>query len=679
MQSTFTLFTRVFALCGGLLLTVSLQAQCTTNLIEDRNPGFENFNGDGSVAWWFTFGNGSIATNADTPSGGGNSGETVVPATGNQNVYIAQGTLPATDGNQYRLAVDIKVTDAGGVGAYVNIGMNFRTSGADVSEYFKTSVDLTTTDWTLVDGTYTADADDNFGNSPGRENNIVDGVQIYIEVGGGASVLVDNVMLLDVTPPAAPVDCAGTLLNNGNFVGDAASWNNYGSTFAYDQMEGQDCAGAIRGDCVGGGCGTGQYGITAAEGEFYELTYDARYVSGAGFATGQVLFFNSDFSTSFGSQQVPVQGGELIPYRVVAEANDPTVASVAVQFNLGDGTSGVFDAACLRPFTPEPIRPRTGNLVTNGDFENGLDPFDRSEFNFTDVNDPATGLGARAFNNNNYGFSATNNIAIVGGTQYSLLLDHKQVGTVQFSKLNYRLYEADGITEIGGRTDNTLQVSQNTFVANQFDFTVPANAAFISIEYEMSDGGTTGYTVIDNLVLIETAILLPVELTDFSGQNTGKTNRLRWATATEENTEMFYLERSRNGVDAWEQVSMLPAAGNSRVRQEYEVLDAQPFNETYYRLRSVDFDGSEQTFDVIRLTLANTADLRAYPNPVTSQLTVETTLETAMDYQLFDALGRRLLTGRIAAGSVRTLLPTADLPSGRYVLRVGERSISVIK
>ena len=670
MQSTFTLSTRVLTLCGALLLTTSLQAQCTVNLIANNNPDFEQFNGDGSVAWWYTFGNGAIGTSTDTPDGSANSGMTVVPATGSQNVYIAQGNRTVTPGVEYRLSAMVKIDNAGGAGAYAAIGMNFRnSSGNDISAYHKEFLDLSATGWNMVSITQTAVETNGSGDA-------AELVQLFFEVGSGASILVDQVVFEDITPVTPATPCANSKLPGGTFFADLEGFGNDNGSgnVVFSADEGADCSGALR---ITAQATSGFYGIPAASGEFIELTFEAKAIVDAGFPNGELIFFNANYSANYDAAKVEIQGGDIQPYRVVTAANNPDIANLAVQFTGASGADIVIDNVCARDFTPNPVVPVAGNLIADGDFENGT-PFSATTFNQSPTQDPSTGLGAQMFNRAAYGFGATPRIPVTGGVEYTVLLDVKRVGTVQYSKLNYLQYDAAG-AQIGGRVDNNLTTTEGSYVTNTLSITPDPAAVEIRLEYESDDGGqANGYTVLDNLAMFE-AILLPVELADFSGQNTGKTNRLRWATATEENTEMFYLERSRNGVDAWEQVSMLPAAGNSRVRQEYEVLDAQPFNETYYRLRSVDFDGSEQTFDVIRLTLANTTDLRAYPNPVTSQLTVETTLETATDYQLFDALGRRLLTGRIAAGSVRTLLPTADLPSGRYVLRVGERSISVIK
>ena len=172
---------------------------------------------------------------------------------------------------------------------------------------------------------------------------------------------------------------------------------------------------------------------------------------------------------------------------------------------------------------------------------------------------------------------------------------------------------------------------------------------------------------------------LPVTLSAFTGEATAKTNKLSWTTATEENTAMFYLERSGNGIENWEEITTVAAAGFSQTERAYTAEDANPFGQTYYRLRSVDFDGAEQLSDVITLTRANNAGSTAYPNPFGTELTLATDLVKAENYRLIDALGRTLSQGRVAAGVQRTTISTANLPAGRYLVRLGNETISVIK
>ncbi|HIG73891.1 MAG TPA: T9SS type A sorting domain-containing protein [Bacteroidetes bacterium] len=82
------------------------------------------------------------------------------------------------------------------------------------------------------------------------------------------------------------------------------------------------------------------------------------------------------------------------------------------------------------------------------------------------------------------------------------------------------------------------------------------------------------------------------------------------------------------------------------------------------------------------VTVANEDDaravafgLRAFPNPAAGSATVAVSLERAQDVRvtLLDVLGREVAVvreGALAAGTTELALPTADLPSGTYLVRL---------
>lgn len=91
---------------------------------------------------------------------------------------------------------------------------------------------------------------------------------------------------------------------------------------------------------------------------------------------------------------------------------------------------------------------------------------------------------------------------------------------------------------------------------------------------------------------------LPVELISFTGEAMSRTNKLRWATASEINNSYFEIERSINGED-FEDIGRVYGHGFSSEIINYEFSDEQPANKGYYRLRQTDFDGTYAYSDII--------------------------------------------------------------------------------
>ncbi|MEQ8323202.1 MAG: DUF2341 domain-containing protein [Vicingaceae bacterium] len=109
---------------------------------------------------------------------------------------------------------------------------------------------------------------------------------------------------------------------------------------------------------------------------------------------------------------------------------------------------------------------------------------------------------------------------------------------------------------------------------------------------------------------------LPIILSDFSVQENGDVVDIRWITESEINNEKFIIERS---VDArnFEQIKVVPGAGNSREPRHYFDVDAQPLpGISYYRLKQVDFNGLHSHSQIEAVNRSSEGEFFVFPNPV---------------------------------------------------------------
>jgi len=110
-------------------------------------------------------------------------------------------------------------------------------------------------------------------------------------------------------------------------------------------------------------------------------------------------------------------------------------------------------------------------------------------------------------------------------------------------------------------------------------------------------GGTTGTFGI----LANSPIGLPVELLYFEGYTHPSYNLLKWATASEHNSDYFSLEKSIDG-ENWEKIHQEQAAGNSTEKIQYLYLDNINISTiNYYRLIQYDIDGVFKIYGPISL------------------------------------------------------------------------------
>lgn len=109
-------------------------------------------------------------------------------------------------------------------------------------------------------------------------------------------------------------------------------------------------------------------------------------------------------------------------------------------------------------------------------------------------------------------------------------------------------------------------------------------------------GPVTGQSTFSPWVLTNSNNILPVQLIDFTLNCSNKHVQVKWATATEINSDYFTVERSADGLN-YQVVATMPAAGNSNLPVSYSWTDTDPLKAlAHYRLKQTDSDGTTQTF-----------------------------------------------------------------------------------
>ena len=193
------------------------------------------------------------------------------------------------------------------------------------------------------------------------------------------------------------------------------------------------------------------------------------------------------------------------------------------------------------------------------------------------------------------------------------------------------------------------------------------NGIEMSISYMGGDGDDIAASVVAPL---------PVELIAFNGYAEERENILKWQTASEENTMVFIVERSLDGISDFVEINRVLAVGNSTVLQNYTTQDFNPVSLAYYRLRIIDFDGSFEFSDIIAVERMKTdIDLvEVYPVPAEEEVTVliHSTSENKAIMILSDFSGRKVKEERITlkAGINRFLLNWEEHETNFYYLTI---------
>jgi uncharacterized repeat protein (TIGR01451 family) len=192
------------------------------------------------------------------------------------------------------------------------------------------------------------------------------------------------------------------------------------------------------------------------------------------------------------------------------------------------------------------------------------------------------------------------------------------------------------------------------------------NTAGIYFDYNLPIATNTEKTIVFLLSP------LPVTLVSFNAALTGPVVNVTWKTSIEEDVKHFEVLRSTNGVDFTTIGTVQPGQTN------YLFVDKDPLKGyNYYRLKSVDMDGSASYSTIVLVNVKNGADIISslYPNPATGNATLKLqgTVDGNVLVQVLDQQGRLVTTRQFGVqhtGEFKTPLDLGNLSKGSYVLRI---------
>jgi hypothetical protein len=199
----------------------------------------------------------------------------------------------------------------------------------------------------------------------------------------------------------------------------------------------------------------------------------------------------------------------------------------------------------------------------------------------------------------------------------------------------------------------------------------------------------TGIDQLSRWTLSSSGVNLPLQFLSFTARCNGNTVSLQWATAQEQNTASFLVQRSSDGSD-WKTIGKLAAAGNSMGQRDYEYTDALlPGEQAFYRVAEVDLDGRNQLTSVAATSCRVAETVRCWPNPVKDQLSMEiiTVASSRAAVRLFDARGALLWVSELSLspGANELSLAMGSYPAGIYHVVVswnsgaGEKRMDILK
>lgn len=208
-------------------------------------------------------------------------------------------------------------------------------------------------------------------------------------------------------------------------------------------------------------------------------------------------------------------------------------------------------------------------------------------------------------------------------------------------------------------TSNVINSSAVTNTASLL-VCLPASISIIS-------GPNWGSASVSGSCVSCSVILLPVELTSFTGEALTGYNRLEWQTASEQNSCYFTLERAED-MEHFSTVAVTEGNGFSNELQVYQVTDSDvtPSHTYYYRLSETDCNGAVAYYTPLALTTpANAADMELWPNPVSGGFRISGVNGAIRSVTILNLLGQP-----VAAFTGNGCYDVSMLPAGMYTVRV---------
>jgi Secretion system C-terminal sorting domain len=204
-----------------------------------------------------------------------------------------------------------------------------------------------------------------------------------------------------------------------------------------------------------------------------------------------------------------------------------------------------------------------------------------------------------------------------------------------------------------------------------------------SSSYSAGTWTQSGYTgTFSPFIVAAPDVALAVELKKVTAYGKGKNNIIEWSTANEKNMKEYIVERSKDGINAWEAISKQAAVNKEDAK--YNVEDATASTLSFYRVKSVEFGGKEDISKVVSVKRETKGKLninRIYPMPLADVASIEFETTTAGKVQttVTDIVGRIVSIQNVSTveGLNRLELNLNGLAQGSYILMIKENDAFV--
>lgn len=205
----------------------------------------------------------------------------------------------------------------------------------------------------------------------------------------------------------------------------------------------------------------------------------------------------------------------------------------------------------------------------------------------------------------------------------------------------------------------------------EFNFSIAGIGNSIDIRVEVHAESSSEEIAFD-FFRLESNTPLPVVLDQFEVDNQESQVILNWTTQSEHNNAGFQIQRSVDGV-TWDKIGFAQGQGNAAIYHNYQFIDTRPLTgQSFYRLRQLDFDGSEDISKVVAINRqVEQLSFTLAPNPFDQviNLNVSKSFDHNTPIEILDYQGKRVDTFLLEEGQLNHTLDLGHLNAGIFFLR----------
>lgn len=238
-----------------------------------------------------------------------------------------------------------------------------------------------------------------------------------------------------------------------------------------------------------------------------------------------------------------------------------------------------------------------------------------------------------------------------------------------------------------GSASVTVNIPMTASTWYRYQLVFVANAATMTLRCDHLTGSVS-YASLDGFSLNPSApcgpIVLPIELVSFghSYDKVKKQTQLFWTTSMEKNVKHFIIEKSYDAIHFITAGIVEPYTTESNSLKNYQFKDDNTTDKgiVYYRLQSLDKDGEKTFSNIIDVEITDAKDdLKVYPNPVSSEVSVSYYSETGQLNQVscYNSLGQLVFSKEFQSeetGVQVRMIDVSLLPTGIYKILISNQA-----